>query len=353
MYEAGFLPEKDRKYLRSYIKRRKANGLSIRRANALLALDKGYVFEIVCDVFEIGGTTLRDWLSAYEARGVSFLEMKDYRTREGHLNREQETALTEFLRQNPMRDTNEIRAYIRCTYRQEYSRSGCIKLMHRLGFDYKKPEQLPAQADEQKQSEFIDNYEKLLNNLEYDEIVYFADAVHPDHQVRPSHGWFHKDDKPAVPTNSGRKRVNIHGAVCLENFDCPFVEAEVVNADTTIALFERLEANNKGKRRIHVILDNAGYHHAAKVREWLSQTDCKINLIWLPPYAPHLNAIERLWGVMHKHVTHNKFYKTYNEFAAAILQFLRKTVPKEWKNFRDTVTDNFRVISTNNRIILT
>jgi hypothetical protein len=30
----------------------------------------------------------------------------------------------------------------------------------------------------------------------------------------------------------------------------------------------------------------------------------------LGAYCPHLNPIERLWGVMHKHVTHNKSYAT-------------------------------------------
>ena len=54
---------------------------------------------------------------------------------------------------------------------------------------------------------------------------------------------------------------------------------------------------------------------------------------------------ERLWGVMHRAVTHNKCYATFNEFAAAIREFFAETIPKRWKEFRDTVTDNFRVIS--------
>ena len=259
---------------------------------------------------------------------------------------EQEASLTDHLRAHPMRDTNAVRAHVQQVYRQAYSRSGCIKMLHRLGFDYKKPVQLPMQSSEQEQRDFIKHYNQLQNHLPEDEVIYFGDAVHPVHQVRPAHGWFYKGDTLAVPANSGRKRVNIHGAVCLETFDCPFVEVEKVNADSTIALFERLEARNKDKRIIHVILDNAKYHHAERVREWLSQTGCKIRIIWLPSYAPHLNSIERLWGVMHKYVTHNTFYKTYKDFAEAILRFLRETVPKEWKNFRDTVTDNFRVIST-------
>ena len=70
-----------------------------------------------------------------------------------------------------------------------------------------------------------------------------------------------------------------------------------------------------------------------------------MELHFLPPYAPHLNPIERLWGVMHEDVTHNQHYATFDDFAAAILKFFRKTVPKRWPEFRDGVTDNFRVIS--------
>jgi transposase len=353
MYGEGFLSEEDRDYLRRYMGRRKADGLCVRRANALLALDKGRSQEDVCDFLEIGRTTLHGWLSAHKKKGLSFLEMTDYSAREGHLSRLQEKSLRYTLRETPMRTTNEIRDHIRKTYGHDYSRSGCIKLLHRLGFGYKKPEQLPAQADEQEQRDFIENYEKLQRSLPEDEAIYFADAVHPDHQVRPAHGWFHEDDRPAVSANSGRKRVNIHGALCLENFDAPFVEVETVNADSTIELLKRIEARNKDKKIIHVIWDNAPYHKSEKVREWLSRPCCRIHLIRMPSYAPHLNPIERLWGVMHKYVTHNKFYKTYKDFAKAILGFLRQTIPKEWKTFRDTVTDNFRVISTTDRKIIT
>ena len=46
------------------------------------------------------------------------------------------------------------------------------------------------------------------------------------------------------------------------------------------------------------------------VRQWLERPDCRITLVFLPAYAPHLNAIERLWAVMHREVTHNRFHPT-------------------------------------------
>ena len=40
------------------------------------------------------------------------------------------------------------------------------------------------------------------------------------------------------------------------------------------------------------------------------------------------------------------YYATYDDFTAAILEFFRETLPENWERIRDTVTDNFRVIST-------
>jgi hypothetical protein len=47
---------------------------------------------------------------------------------------------------------------------------------------------------------------------------------------------------------------------------------------------------------------------------------------------------------MHRHVTHNKCYARFAEFRAAVLDFLREQVPRNWHHLCDEVTDNFRVI---------
>ena len=47
-----------------------------------------------------------------------------------------------------MRDRGEVAACIAATWAVIYGRSGCLKLLHRLGFGYKRPESLPARADE-------------------------------------------------------------------------------------------------------------------------------------------------------------------------------------------------------------
>ena len=48
---------------------------------------------------------------------------------------------------------------------------------------------------------------------------------------------------------------------------------------------------------------------------------------------------------MHREVTHNTFYATFAQFTEAIDNFFTERLPKEWCDWRDTITDNFRIIS--------
>ena len=193
----------------------------------------------------------------------------------------QEVALSDWLEDRFCRSTVEIRAHIASEYDLGYSHSGCIKLLARLGFEYRKPKAVPRVADAAKQAEFIAFYEHLLNALPGDEAVYFADAVHPEYQSKPSHGWVRKGTKPALQTTSGRGRVNIHGALNLETFDAPCVEPTTVDGVSAAQLLAKIEARNPDKRTIHVIWDNAPYHKGPDVRAFLSRK---------MPYPPDPNA---------------------------------------------------------------
>ena len=73
--------------------------------------------------------------------------------------------------------------------------------------------------------------------------------------------------------------------------------------------------------------------------------DWPFTITGIRTYCPHLDPIERLWGLMHRHVTHNRCHATFADFKASVLAFLREEVPRKWHIFCDQVTDNFRIIS--------
>jgi len=296
----------------------------------------------------IGPSGLTEWRFAYKSGGLAFFDLKDYSPREGQLSFAREEAVKEHFTAHPARTVDEIRAYILAAFGQSSCRSGAAKLMRRLGVEYKKPLALCAQADPEQQQAFIDWDEALINALPPDETVLFSDAVHPEYQSRPAHGWFPKGQKTAVKTTSGRKRLNIQGALHLETFQFTFVEGARINAETTRQMLEKIEQSYPTQTAIHIILDNVRSHHAKILQPWLQSPERRVKLHVLPSYAPHLNAIDRLWGIMHKWVTHNQHYPSFAAFTAAIFEFFRKTLPENRIKFRDTVTDNFRVISTEN-----
>ena len=339
------LTAQQRAQLGKVLRTRKGPAIKARRANALLLLDDGMASEDVARVLYLDADTIRTWRRDFEAKGLEALDLKPYSPREGHLTAAQESKLVSLFRAQPPRTTNEVRAVIAREFDVAFSKPGAIKLMNRLGFRYKKPKSLPLGASEPAQTAHIAAYEKLLNGLADDEAVVFADAVHPEYQSRPAHGWFARNEKVAIKATSGRKRLNIHGAFDLERMRFTWVEAERINAETTLKLLQKLEDTYPDKRIIHVFLDNARYHHANMLRQWLERPGRRIRLHFLPPYAPHLNPIERLWGVMHEHVTHNRYHASFDDFIDAIFGFFRETIPKSAHLWCDTITDNFRVIS--------
>src|SRR4051812_34213359 len=188
-----------------------------------------------------------------------------------------------------------VGAWIEQTFGVVYeSRSGLIALLHRLGLEHRKPQAVSRKLDPAKQQAFIDAYETLLKTLPDDEAVLFADAVHPTHGARPVGCWAPNEVK--VDQTSGRDRLNIHGALDLETGRTRMIEVLTVNALSTIALLVAIEY--PARRIIHVFLDNARYHHARAVQDWLAMPGRRIRLHFVPAY--YLNPIERLWGLITK-----------------------------------------------------
>jgi len=72
-------------------------------------------------------------------------------------------------------------------------------------------------------------------------------------------------------------------------------------------------ARLRGFRKIHVICDNAKFHDCKAVREYLAKWSDRIELHFLPKYAPETNPIERVWWHLHETITRNHRCRTLEE----------------------------------------
>ena len=352
MIRRGFLEPNIRTDLIALVRDGKAETRLTRRANALLLLDDGMSCTAIARVLYLDDDTIRYWYQLYGEKGVNWLADFGYKGRACELTAVQQDALRNWVTQTLPRTTAVVGEWVEKSFGVSYTRSALVKLLARLELEYRKPQVIPSKLDPTKQQAFIDTYENLLNNLGDDEAVMFADAVHPTHEVRPAGCWAPKNTKIAFEQTSGRERLNIHGAIDLETGVTRMIEVTTVDAVSTIQLLTAIAYMYPSKKRIHVFLDNARYHHARMVQAWLAQTGCRIKIHYIPSYCPHLDPIERLWGLMHKHMTHNRSHATYNDFCNSVLHFLREEVPKKWAVFCDSVSDNFRVINPANFRVL-
>ena len=163
------------------MRRQREDHCIARRANAILLFDDGESCARSAKFLYLDDDTIQGWYKSYRQDGWNALAFDGWKGGQSHMKQAQEGALCAWLEACFCRSTVEISAHVAAECGLNYSHSGCIKLLARLGFEYRKPKALPRVADVAKQAEFIAMYENMLNSLADDEAVYFADAVHPEY----------------------------------------------------------------------------------------------------------------------------------------------------------------------------
>ncbi len=76
------------------------------------------------------------------------------------------------------------------------------------------------------------------------------------------------------------------------------------------------------------------------MQAWLTRPGCRIKLHFVPANCPHIDLIERLWGLMQRHDTRNRCHATFVDLKAAILTLLREEVPGKWETYCNQVMDD-------------
>ena len=169
MIRSNFLSREDRCELLSCVKRQREDHGVARRANALLLLDDGKSCVEIAQVLYLDDDTVRGWHKQYLSEGWDAVAYDGWKGGQSRLPVPLKAALCAWLEERFCRSTVEVRAYMTVQFDLRYSHSGCVKLLARLGFEYRKPKPLPRVVDVAKQAEFIAMYENMLNSLADDD----------------------------------------------------------------------------------------------------------------------------------------------------------------------------------------
>jgi transposase len=173
--------------------------------------------------------------------------------------------------------------------------------------------------------------------------VYFLDAAHLLHSAIPSQGWIKRGRSVHLRTNSGRNRLNVLGAYSPDAGDLLSLEGrESCDGERVAQLLKKIRAANPGKRLL-LVLDNAPYNHASTVKQ--AAAKLRIELLYLPPYSPNLNLIERFWKFLKRKVARNRYYATFAEFRTAIQNVLNNIAAYR-DDLTSLMTERFQLFTT-------
>lgn len=315
------------------------------RIKCVLLRSEGWSLSKIAQALRLHNDTVSSYVSDYlNNNNLDF----NYKGSRPQLSDNQTTQLIKHLESNLYTKVVEIVDYVKSTFDINYTVSGMTDWLRQHDFSYKSPKGTPSKADISKQKEFVEIYEQLKEvSSENDEPILFIDGVHPSMQTKVSHGWIKKGKEMEVPTTASRTRINILGAINLDNMsviteDC----GKSINSQSIIGFFDSIKEVYSEKNVIHVILDQASYNKSFEVRE--HAFNLGIHLHYLPPYSPNLNSIERLWKVMNEKVRNNVFFESAKKFKMSIRQFFDDELPKLLPNLRSMINDKFHIKKTVN-----
>lgn len=337
------LSTSDLEVLRS-LQRNLAGSSDYARVTCILMLAKGNSPSFVADCLGIDVSTVYRYKNAYLHGGESELLENRHKGYWGLLNSQQLSALHEELTKHVYTDAKSVSSWIRSAFGIEYTVSGTVDILNRIGFSYKKTTEVPCEAQSSAQQTFVTELSDLFSCIPDDAVVYYADGVHPTHNSRSTYAWIEKGKRLEQPTVSGRDRVNINGLLNAHDVtDVIAHDCLSVNAQSTKELYQAALEKHPKASCVYIISDNARYYHNKELKEWTLET--RIKQIFLPPYSPNLNLIERLWKFLRKKVINTGFYRTKEEFRNAIRNFF-ENIGKFRKELESLLTLKFRLINS-------
>jgi len=264
--------------------------------------------------FGLGSKTIYGWLTIARNNGISALAPKARTGRDRFLSPLEEQEVKHWIIGGDPRQhgfdfglwTRQIVAeLINEKFNIEMSLSGVGKLLKRLGLTPQKPLRRAYERDEEAVKEWVGKvYPKVKKYAKNKgaEIFWLDEAsIRSDDPLQRT--WGEKGKTPVVKTSGQRQSINAISALSNKGGFWYHVYNGKFTADKCIECFKRFLRNRKSS--VLLIVDGHPVHKSKKVREYIESLEGRLEIVFLPPYAPDLNPDELIWNQM-RHVGTSK-----------------------------------------------
>ena len=278
--------------------------------------------QTIASIADIHPDTLTDYIRTYNKTGWEGITRLGYGTNHSKLDDHKVSLLAAFDKESPHTIGQAIEQISTLTGLTR-SPTQVRHWLRKNGLRYRKMGQIPAKADPDAQARFLkDKLQPAIQQAQKQEInLLFMDAAHFVMGAFLTQVWCLV--RLFLPTPSGRKRLNVLGAVDAITQQIHLLTNQTyITATTIVAFLGQLKAAYGDSKPLWIVLDNARYQHCRLVEAEALRLG--ITLLFLPTYSPNLNLIERLWKWTKKRCLYGRYYADFGLFERAIIDTLHQ-----------------------------
>jgi len=257
--------------------------------------------------FGLGSKTIFPWLKVAREKGIDALAPKTRPGRNRKLSTLEEQEVKHWIIKGDPRQhgfdfglwTRQIVAdLIKERFAVDMSKSGVGKLLRRLNLTPQKPLRRAYERDEVAVTKWVENvYPKVKKIAKKTgaEIFWLDEAsIRSDDPLQRT--WGEKGKTPVVKTSGQRQSINAISALSNKGGFWYHVYNGKFTADKCVECFQQFLINRKSP--VILIVDGHPVHKSKKVMKYIESLEGRLEIVFLPPYAPDLNPDELVWNQM-------------------------------------------------------
>jgi hypothetical protein len=142
--------------------------------------------------------------------------------------------------------------------------------------------------------------------------VWFLDEARVGQTGRVCRQWYQKGMRPRGMRDLRHQAAYLFGAVCPERDAGVALVLPTVGAAAMQAMLDELAQAVTPNAHAVVLMDRAGWHLAKDLA-----IPSNLTPVFLPPYSPELNAIERVWLYLRERFLSHRLWPTYEDILNA------------------------------------
>lgn len=337
---------KERKLLKKIFKKCKGR-ISLRAQILVLATEITiyYRVEQITKICFCCKQTVYNTFQRYNEEGIIGLADKPKPGRPRSITGEQTKELLPVLEEKQPKEVGDyfhskwtlrlVKNYLEKNWQVKTSTKTIQRWFHLNGWSYHRNKKgfVPNPLRKNQQDKVV----RLLENIDHNkEVILFLDQTGFDLSGDVTRTWMPKGKQHCIPCNNNGK-LSIYGAFNPHNTRFYFRITSTCNSEQMILFLHQICQKFPGKT-IHLVLDNASFHHSADTAYFFHHHP-EFVAHFLPVKSPRLNAIEQFWLFIKNYISAASIFNDLKDLYHTLRRFF-------WRYSNYHIVYNFSLAKT-------